>query len=352
MIYFPEEHIDKKTIQKQINETLEDLNNIESSELEKKEILFGCLERISSSIDNLKNVDNTYTLFSMTDKAKQVYSALNSNIEELAVIKTMLYNIHDIAFSEFNISNDTLNLIKDFNNKHLSFRRNYFEVENNTTKFLNDYIKSCSFIFDESTIKSTQVISSSKYQSQDTVENSNSNINEEPEELNLESPLDQFKGTQISEISKEIEFSIDEFNSNFELQDNDLLLISEKEDKVYLPYLVSDLKKKLKRNPRKYSNLQDVINKEYILPMSKFRYPVISRFKEAFKLMKKREKSTTVQALDLALEVCFNSALNPAIIAACRNLNELDVYLDNLESDNTKNFSFFDIRYEVAPLLK
>ncbi len=352
MIYFPDEHIDKKTIQKQINETLEDLNNIESSELIKKEILFGCLERISNSIDNLKNVDNTYTLFSMTENAKQVFSSLNSNLEELSTLKTMLYNIHDIAFSEFNISDNTLNMIRDFNSKHLSFRRNFFEIDNNSTKFINEYIKGCSFIFEDSiNVSSVQNensnITSSEEQNHQINDISNNSVNSQ-----LESQFDTIQGTQLSEISKEIEFSIDEFNSNFELQDNDLLLISEKEDKVYLPYLVSDLKKKLRKHPKKYANLQDVIKKDYILPMSKFKYPILSRFKEAFSLMKKREKSTTVQAIDLALEVCFNSALNPAIIAACRNLNELDVYLDNLESDNTKNFKFFDIKYEVAPILK
>ena len=65
--------------------------------------------------------------------------------------------------------------------------------------------------------------------------------------------------------------------------------------------------------------------------------------------MKKKENATILESLDLALELTFNNSLHPAIIAACRNLNELDIYLDCLEKNELENFKLFDIKYEVLP---
>lgn len=48
----------------------------------------------------------------------------------------------------------------------------------------------------------------------------------------------------------------------------------------------------------------------------------------------------------------FKSNLHPAIIAACRNLEELDFYLDCLEGNNLKDFNAFEIRFEYAPTVK
>ena len=47
--------------------------------------------------------------------------------------------------------------------------------------------------------------------------------------------------------------------------DNDTLIVSEKDQKAYLPYKYSDLEKFYSENKDKYSSIQDVINKEYIL---------------------------------------------------------------------------------------
>ena len=48
-------------------------------------------------------------------------------------------------------------------------------------------------------------------------------------------------------------------------------------------------------------------------------------------------------------EVTFNNSLNPAIITACKSLEELDLYLDCLESNSLDKFEPFDIKYEVLP---
>ena len=45
----------------------------------------------------------------------------------------------------------------------------------------------------------------------------------------------------------------------------------------------------------------------------------------------------------------FKYELNPIIITACRNLDELDIYLDCLDKNELFDFHCFDIKFEVAP---
>ena len=48
----------------------------------------------------------------------------------------------------------------------------------------------------------------------------------------------------------------------------------------------------------------------------------------------------------------FQSDLNPAVIAACRDLDELDIYLDCLDDNELDKFSCFKIKYNVKPTKK
>ncbi len=131
--------------------------------------------------------------------------------------------------------------------------------------------------------------------------------------------------------------------------DNDTLIVSEKDQKAYLPYKYDDIEKIYQANKDKYISVQDVINKEYIVPLNRFRHSVSSRFIETINLVLHKEKKSILKALDLAFELMFQYNLNPIIIAACRNLEELDIYLDCLEEDELFDFRCFKIKFEVAP---
>jgi hypothetical protein len=61
------------------------------------------------------------------------------------------------------------------------------------------------------------------------------------------------------------------------IEDNNTLLVSEKKGKVFLPYKVAELEAYLDEYPDDYNSLSDVINQEYIIPISKYRSPIISR---------------------------------------------------------------------------
>ncbi len=131
--------------------------------------------------------------------------------------------------------------------------------------------------------------------------------------------------------------------------DNNILLVSEKEQKAYLPYKYFTLEEIYKSFPDKYNSVTDVIHKLYEIPLNKFSNSSISRFREGFKLMRHKQKESITKSLDLGLELMFNYSLNPIIIAACRSLDELDLYLDCLEQNELDKFDCFEIKFEVTP---
>jgi len=135
------------------------------------------------------------------------------------------------------------------------------------------------------------------------------------------------------------------------IKDNDILIISDSNKNVILPYKVEDLEKKLKEN-KKYKTLEDVIENEYTIPLETFKNPTKSRFREAFQLIKKKEKGSLKEAIELGFELMFQSDLNPAVIAACKDLDELDIYLDCLDDNELDKFSCFKIQYDVPPMKK
>ncbi len=129
------------------------------------------------------------------------------------------------------------------------------------------------------------------------------------------------------------------------------LIISETNGIVSLPYKVDDLKKILKKEHEKYSSFTEIIQDLYTKPLSYYKHPAISRFKEAYKLVTERDNGSKKEAFKLATELFSNYNLHPAIITACKDLNELDVYLACLELNELEDFHFFNIVYEALPVV-
>lgn len=136
-----------------------------------------------------------------------------------------------------------------------------------------------------------------------------------------------------------------------EPHDNNTLIISEKEQKAFLPFFYSEIEAIYETTGHKYKSLQDVINDLYILPLSRFKNSAIARFRESFHLIREKEKGSITKALDLGLELMFKYELNPIVISACRNLDELDIYLDCLEENELYDFTCFEIKFEIMPQL-
>ena len=128
-----------------------------------------------------------------------------------------------------------------------------------------------------------------------------------------------------------------------------MLIISETDKKVVLPYKIDDIIQIFKDNPEKYISLQQIIDKLYTRPLKDYKHSSNARFKEAYNLIRKKEKGSVYKALDLAFELFSNYNLHPAIITACKSLNELDVYLSCLEYNELSDFNFFDIKFDTPP---
>lgn len=132
--------------------------------------------------------------------------------------------------------------------------------------------------------------------------------------------------------------------------ENKVLIISEKENKVYLPYKKTELKAYMSQYPTSYYSYKNVIEKEFILPLNYFmQNPSKARFRETYALYRDREATTVVEAFKKALSLAFKSELNPAIIAACKTKNQLNNYMLCLEEKKLNDFTDFEIMYDINP---
>ena len=149
--------------------------------------------------------------------------------------------------------------------------------------------------------------------------------------------------SKSSEISEEI--------SEGNIQNNNTLIISEKDNKVFLPYTVSEIQSYMEKYPKEYKSLEYVINKEFILPLDYYtKHPSLARFREAYSLIRDREAKSVFDALKYALNVMFKYDLNPAIISACKTEEALNFYIECLENKDLSKFNLFKIEFKLNPL--
>lgn len=167
-----------------------------------------------------------------------------------------------------------------------------------------------------------------------------------------EKPAPKKKKTKkpVKVVEEEFEDEDDDDDGELDLmKDNDTLIISEEDNQVILPYKLAEVERQYKKNKKKYSSVKDLIQNEYIIPTENFKNPIKSRFREAYQLIKKKEHGHLKEAIELGFELMFQSNLNPAVIAACKNLKELDIYLDCLDDNELDKFSCFNIVYNMPP---
>ena len=136
-----------------------------------------------------------------------------------------------------------------------------------------------------------------------------------------------------------------------ELKDNGTLLISEIQNKVVLPYTASEVQAIIDDENNYYRTPEEVINSKFTRPLSEYKDPYMARMKESVKLVTEREGYSKLDGYNLGLELFANRYLHPAIIAACKNLDELNVYLDCLDKNELDDFKIFEIKYELFPMI-
>ena len=184
------------------------------------------------------------------------------------------------------------------------------------------------------------------------VTNQNIQFSEKTNGLTKEKDVISFYATNLSEVNLENEILKLKYNDVYEnalLKDNRTLLISEEKGKVYLPYLEQDLRDDMET----FSDLSvsEIIEKRYVNPIRMYKNSMVARFREAYNLMYNKENKSFKDAVMLGLELMFEFNLHPAIISACRSLEELDIYLDCLDDNELDKFSCFKIIYKAMPVI-
>ena len=132
---------------------------------------------------------------------------------------------------------------------------------------------------------------------------------------------------------------------------NNILLVSERWKRVYLPYSESEVNLYLEQYPEDYKSFRDVVRKEFTLPLDYYiRHPLIARFREAYSLIRDREAKSIIDAFKFAMNLMPRHELNPVIIAACKTQSQLEDYLECLSKNRLGDFKAFEIKFEITPL--
>ncbi len=191
------------------------------------------------------------------------------------------------------------------------------------------------------------------HQDYEIITNQDFKINYVIDNLERKDNIVNFKLTNLTEIIADEEglnFVIDEEKVlENSLEDNKTLVISEEDGKVYLPYTKAEIKNQILEH--RGTKISDLIEEKYICPLDKYKNAIRARFREGYNLMYKKEGKSRRSAILLGIELMFETNLHPAIISACRNLEELDIYLDCLEDNELEKFSCFKIIYKSLPML-
>ena len=191
------------------------------------------------------------------------------------------------------------------------------------------------------------------HQDYEIITNQDFKINYVIDNLERKDNIVNFKLTNLTEIvanEEGLNFIIDEekvIENN--LEDNKTLIISEEDGKVYLPYTKAEIKNEILEH--KGTKISDLIEEKYICPLDKYKNAIRARFREGYNLMYKKEGKSRRSAILLGIELMFETNLHPAVISACKNLEELDIYLDCLEDNELEKFSCFKIIYKSLPML-
>ena len=284
--------------------------------------------------------------------------------------KISLYNIYLDTMSAFE---DGITEANKLNKEELENKKNNFQIQINkidsNLELLNSFFKN---VDAEGNIKAQKKEINKYNQKYKEIKNNyiNNSISEEDVTTNyingltadlsktLEKMKDEYELEKEKIINEKIDTKLVEENkldnnekNRLNIKNNDTLLISEKLGKVILPYKAEEVLDIFNNGNGKYSSLGEVIEEKFTRKFSDFKNQYISRYKETLKLTREREKFSLSDSIILATEIMYKKYLHPAIIAACRTLDELDVYIDCLDKNELEDFKIFKIKYELYPMV-
>ena len=343
-----EEEVDEifGNINKWINED-EIEENLEKEKTEKKGRKKS-LTKVEDGIKSSKTTAKKNATKKTTTKATTKTRTKNKKTDETESIQTENEQQGEI---KIHTENDTTELQLKHNEYKVELQKSEYNVYTQTSD--NSYIIVRS--------PNLRIVSGNVYlmikkqeEEYEITTNQDFKINYVIDNLERKDNVVNFKLTNLVEIianESGLIFEIDEekvIENN--LEDNHTLVISEEDGKVYLPYTKDEIKKDVSQN--KGTKISEIIENKYILPLDKYKNSIRARFREGYNLMYHREGKSKRSAIMLGIELMFETNLHPAIISACKNLEELDIYLDCLDDNELEKFSCFKIIYKSLPTLR
>lgn len=317
------------------------------NELEKQKdninVLQECLKNINNYIQNMNLTEDTQDITELLSQVKSNLDNCKDNVNMIAYLKS----------NYFEYKRETLSSVDSatYNKVLSSYGRIIQETSNNLNSFLSSYLNNSLFTInaiEQNNIRNKLQVGGINVESQRQVEQPSKFFY--PFEQNTPQTVENTNNpsAEVFQAKNEENSVFNAYEETEDLHDNNVLLISEKKNRIFLPYTVKEVTDILESSSR-YHSASQVINKVFTVPLDKHKNGIISRFKETFNFMRKKEKASLMDSLDFALDLAFNFKLNPAIILACKDMEQLDTYLDCLELNELSKFDYFKIEYEISP---
>lgn len=311
---------------------LNDLPNLHEKLSQKIDLLSQKKDELSGILTNQNNIniEKITDINSYFDFTKNLLESIYNKILDFSKLKNELNNIEKNVvllietLNTFSSADDAEERSNDINIDELltkpinKFKTKFSKIENEADKCINEvdnFIKTCTVSL-----------------------------------LRSENDINSLKPERLKNLCDK---NTDENNiSNFKnLKDNNVLKISERNQKIVLPYTAEEIKKYLKAYPEIYKTPEDVILGQFTLNISLYsKNPILTRFREAYYLYRTKEMKSIFESFIFAKNLMFRGDLNPVIIAAVKSKKQLDEYLECMKKNNLDNFRYFKVEFDVVPL--
>ncbi len=319
-----------KNIRKQIELDYKELENYKNSYSKRISLYNTYLDTMQVFEDGIAERNNLNKK-DMENKKQVFQTQINKIDNNLELLTNLLKNIDSTG--NIGIEKKILN---KYNQKYKEIRNNYivnsiFEeqlTENYINGLMTDLAK--------------------------TLEKMKEEHEKEMEKILTEKSIFQYeteKKVNVIQEEQTVNYIEEKEDKEIHMKNNNTLLISEKQGKVILPYRAEEVLKILDNENNRYNSAEEVIEDKFTRDFSDFKVQFASRYAETMKLLRERENYSLVDAVAIATEMMKKRFLHPAVISACRTLNELDVYLDCLDKNELEDFKIFKVKYELYPMV-
>lgn len=337
-----------------------------SNDLNKKEnlIIDSIVKKIMQITDSIPTITDFYTTTTIENSDLPEEEKIDLNISKKPDVENTTTNVYDnlkeeskeITNVEENISlEDNLTIEEEPSLIETSVEEEVIEENNEEVTPVSDETEDVAEeVIEENNEEIAPVSDETEDVTEEVVEENNEEtapVSNEIEEV-VEEEIVEENNEEIAPVSDEIEDVAEEvveeeINEETEFSQEQLeektLVICKEDDIAILPYSFTDLEEFFSDNPEKYSSIQDIIEQEYTVSLKDYENTSFARYKEAYKLAKDKSNLSLPQSVTYAKKLLLENDVLPIVIASCKNIDELDNYLDCLDSNKLEDFKYFKI---------